>query len=395
MIRSSRYLNRLGIFASIAVAILTVSSCRSKGSDAESYTYAAPDSVIYSPENASGFIIEGWKGRRSLLITVSRPWQGADSVGSSASTLLILRNGEDIPAGYQGSVIKDEARKIITMSSTHIAMLEALDGTDRIAGVSGLRFVSSPAIAARAEGVVDVGYDGNINYENLAGAMPDLVLLYGVSGPSAMEGKLRELDIPYIYISDYMEEHPLGKAEWAVALGEIIGRREAARNMYDSIPERYHSLAGMVRERVSSCPGVMLNTPYGGTWWMPPSDSYMVRLITDAGGNYLYRGKMTHQSTPIDIEEATSMVESADFWLNPGTLTSAGSLSQQFPRLKNAQCVTSGRVWNNNRRSTRGGGNDFYESGIMHPDVILADLISIFHPELMAGYEPFYYTRLQ
>ena len=52
-------------------------------------------------------------------------------------------------------------------------------------------------------------------------------------------------------------------------------------------------------------------------------------------------------------------------------------------------------MWNNNRRSTSGGGNDFYESGIMHPDVILADLISIFHPDLMPGYEPRYYTRLK
>ena len=331
----------LTIFSSIALSILALASCRAKGSETSDSSYAAPDSVIFAPSHASGYVIEGWKGRQSVLITVNRPWQGADSVGSSASTLLILRGGEEAPDGYHGSVLTDEARRLVAMSSTHIAMLEALGETGRIAGVSGLRFVSSPAITARGDSIADVGYDGNISYENLAGAMPDLVLLYGVSGPSAMEGKLRELNIPYIYISDYMEEHPLGKAEWAVALGEIAGNREMAQSVFDSIPARYLELAQMVREQSSTSPGVMLNTPYSGNWWMPPSDSYMVRLIADAGGDYLYRGKMSRQSTPIDLEEATTLVQSADYWLNPGTLTTLASLRRQYPRLADAPCVRS------------------------------------------------------
>lgn len=375
-------------------ATLIFSSCRHENRSQDAGSYAAPDSMIYMPENASGFTIEGWKGRRSVLLTVNTPWQGADSTGETASSLLIVRGGEEIPRGYQGAVINDEARHIVAMSSTHIAMLEALGEIDRIAGVSGRRFVTSQALSSRGEEVADVGYDGNIDYETLAGAMPDLVLLYGVAGPSSMEGKLRELGLPYIYISDYLEEHPLGKAEWAVALGEIVGRREMARRVYDSIPDRYHALAQMVREQAKDHPRVMLNTPYGGSWWMPPSDSYMVRLITDAGGEYMYRSKILRQSTPIDLEEATAMVDNADYWLNPGSITSLESLCSQLPRLADAPCVKAGAVWNNNRRSTPGGGNDFFESGIMHPDIILSDLIHIFHPELMEGYEPQYYTRL-
>lgn len=394
MTRLSRYPLAL-LLALTVVVISTLNGCSPKSSTASADgSFTAPDTVIYAPGYASGFTIEGWKGRQSVLLTVNIPWQGADSTGALASSLLIVRDGEEVPAGYDGAVISDRARRIVVMSSTHIAMLEALGETDRIAGVSGLRFVSSPAVIARGDSVADVGYDGNINYENLAGSMPDLVLLYGVAGPSAMEGKLRELGIPYVYIADYMEEHPLGKAEWAVALGEIAGEREEAAKMYDSIPERYHSLCRLAGEQAGERPRVMLNTPYGGTWWMPPTDSYMVRLIADAGGEYMYRGKISRQSTPIDIEEATAMVEGADYWLNPGTLTSLEGLRSQLPRLADAGCVKRGRVWNNNRRSTPGGGNDFYESGIMHPDVVLADLIAIFHPGLLPGYEPRYYTRL-
>ena len=108
----------------------------------------------------------------------------------------------------------------------------------------------------------------------------------------------------------------------------------------------------------------------------------------------MYRSKILRQSTPIDLEEATAMVDNADYWLNPGSITSLESLCSQLPRLADAPCVKAGAVWNNNRRSTPGGGNDFFESGIMHPDIILSDLIHIFHPELIDGYEPQYYTRL-
>ena len=53
----------------------------------------------------------------------------------------------------------------------------------------------------------------------------DSVLLYGVNGASAMESKLEELDIPFMYVGDYLEESPLGKAEWMVVLSDVYKRQ--------------------------------------------------------------------------------------------------------------------------------------------------------------------------
>ncbi len=175
-------------------------------------------SDVYTPVYARGFSISGAEGKRSTLLTVSNPWQGADSVVVS---LFISRDGEPVPDGFEGQVIYGDAARVITMSSTQIAMLDAIGESRKVVGVSGLGFISSPGIRSRRDSIGDVGYDSNFNYELIMSLDPDIVLLYGVNGASPVESKLRELDIPFIYIGDYLESSPLGKAEWMVALAEI------------------------------------------------------------------------------------------------------------------------------------------------------------------------------
>lgn len=139
--------------------------------------------TIYAPEYATGFTINGIDGMNSTVITVSNPWQGADSV---TGMLFLARDGEKAPAGFEGQSVEWPAKRIVAMSSTHIAMLDAIDETGRIVGVSGLGFISNPEIRKRSNTTGDVGYDGNVNYETLISLNPDLVLLYGVNGASSM-----------------------------------------------------------------------------------------------------------------------------------------------------------------------------------------------------------------
>ena len=145
-----------------------------------------------------------------------------------------------------GQVLGKDAERIICMSSTHIAMLDAIGETGRVVGVSGIDYISNPDIQARRDSVGDVGYEGNINYELLLSLDPDLVLLYGVNGASSMEGKLKELDIPFMYVGDYLEESPLGKAEWLVALSEVIGKRAEGEKVFAEIPVRYKDRKSVV-----------------------------------------------------------------------------------------------------------------------------------------------------
>ncbi len=335
---------------------------------------------VYTPAYASGFRIDSATGAHSTLLRVTSPWQGAEG---EESLLFIARNGEQPPAGFSGQVLSGAARRIVCLSSSHIAMLDALGEVERTVGVSGMDFIANAYVTAHRAEIADVGFDGSTDYEQLVGCAPDLVLLYGVNGANGMEPKLRELGIPYLYIGEYLEESPLGKAEWMVALAEVIGRRATGLQRFAEIPLRYNALKRQVAEEVHDAPAVMLNTPYGDNWFMPSTGSYLARLIADAGGDYLYRKNTGNTSMPIDLEEAYLLVSQADVWLNVGSAQSLDELQALCPKFTDTRCFRSGAVYNNNARTTAAGGNDFFESAVVHPDRVLRDLVKIFHPELV------------
>ena len=355
-----KVLKNLSLMVLLALAF---AGCRGKSSQLADF-----NKQLYAPEYASGFKIERADGRQSVLVSVMNPWQGADSV---TTRLFISRNGEPVPEGFDGQVLEGDAQRIVAMSSTHIAMLDAIGEVGRVAGVSGIDYISNPDIQARRDSIGDVGY-----------------------GASAMESKLEELDIPFMYVGDYLEESPLGKAEWMVALSEVAGKRGDGEKTFAAIPVRYNALKKKVADSALDAPSVMLNVPYGDSWFMPSTQSYAARLIADAGGHYVYQKNTGNASVPIDMEEAYLLASDADMWLNVGMANSLDELKASCPKFTDTRCFKNGNVYNNNARTNAGGGNDYYESAVVNPDIVLRDLVKIFHPELVQE-ECVYYKRLK
>lgn len=367
----------------IGVLMLALTSCHGSNSGTDDFNIP-----LYEPEYASGFRIDGADGMKSTMITVDNPWQSADSVRMH---LFIARDGEKIPEGDNIQVLEGDAKRIVAMSSTHIAMLDALGKAENVVGVSGIDYITNPTVQAHRDSIGDIGFEGNINYELLLALDPDIVLLYGVNGASSMEGKLKELGIPFMYVGDYLEESPLGKAEWLVAISEITGNRHEGEKIFKEIPEHYKELKGLVVHEASSKPKVMINTPYNDTWFMPSSKSYAVQLIQDAGGDFIYHQDSGNESVAIDLEKAYELASQADIWLNPGRATSLEEVRSMVPKFADTPPFRNGMIFNNNLRTTAAGGNDYYESAVVHPDIVLRDLIKIFHPELVA--EEFVYHQ--
>lgn len=382
-------MKRLHFVIGLFVLAITIVSCGGNGNSSVS-TYA--DS-IYLPEYASGFRILGAEGSSSVIIESVNPWQGADSV---VTRLFIARDGEETPQGFEGQVIEGNARRIVAMSSTHIAMLDVIGETARVVGVSGMDFISNDAVRSRRDSIGDVGYDGNVNYELLLSLQPDIILLYGTNGASGMEPKLKELGIPYVYIGEYLEDSALGKAEWIVAVAEIVGKRDEGIKAFSAIPERYNA----IREKAADClkhssrPKVMINLPYGDSWFMAPTGSYLVRLIEDAGGDYIYKKNNSNESRPIDLEEAFMLVSASDKWINVGQTRSLDELRKNYPKFAATKPVLSGEVYNTTGRVAANGANDYWERGVVEPDVVLRDMVMIFHPEL-ADSDLVYYEKLK
>ena len=344
---------------------------------------------VYTPEYATGFKILGAKNAQSTLIQVSNPWQGAKNVTMS---YFISRNGELPPTGFTGPTIPAGAQHIVCMSSSYIAMLDALGQVDRIDAVSGINYIANPYILAHRYSNKDMGPE--MNYELLLGLKPDVVLLYGIGdAQTAVTDKLKELAIPYMYVGEYLEESPLGKAEWLVALSELTDSRDKGIDVFREIPKRYQALKDLTAS-VEQRPTVMFNTPWNDSWVMPSTHSYMAQLVTDAGADYIYKENTSNSSTPIGLETAYGLIQKADYWINVGTASTLDELKNMNPKFADAKSVRNKTVYNNNLRITATGGNDYWESAVVRPDVVLRDLIHIFHPELVSD-STYYYRHLE
>lgn len=375
---------RASLFLTLSLLSILVVSCAGSAGTQEDYNVE-----VYKPTYASGFEILGQEGKQSTIIRVSSPWQGDKT---PERLLFIQRDGEAVPAGFNGQILTGDAERIVCMSSTQIAMLHLVDASKNVVGVSGLDFITSQEIQSRRAEMGDVGYDGNINYELLMSLHPDLVLLYGVFGADPMESRLKELGIPYMYVGEYVEESPLGKAEWMMAVAETVGKRQRAEEVFQQIPEKYDALKKRVADAGEKAPKVMLNMPYGDSWFLPPLQSYITTLISDAGGEYIYTENNSRSSKAIDMEEAYLLTAKADKWLNLGSdMQSAADVKRVLPKFADLPVVQKCELYNNTERTTQAGGNDFYESGVVNPDLVLRDIIKALHPSLVP--EPYTYYR--
>lgn len=344
---------------------------------------------VYTPEYASGFKILGAENAASTLIQITNPWQGANDVTMS---YFVTRNGEQAPAGFNGPVIPAGAKQIVCMSSSYVAMLDELGEVNRIVGVSGIDYIANPYILAHKDSIKDMGPE--MNYELLIGLKPDVVLLYGIGdAQTAVTDKLKELSIPYMYVGEYLEESPLGKAEWMVALSELTDSREKGIEIFSEIPKRYQTLKDLTAS-VEQRPTVMFNTPWNDSWIMPSTKSYMAQLVNDAGADYIYKENTSNSSAPIGLETAYGLIQKADYWINVGMASTLDELKAVNPKFTDAKSVREKTAYNNNLRLTATGGNEYWESAVVRPDIVLRDLIHIFHPELVSD-SLYYYRHLE
>lgn len=366
------------------------------GSSLSDSNLSTPDGqesdTLYNPRHATRFVV--LRAPQGKILRVRDPWQGARSVEYS---LLIADPGSTAPEGFRGTVVTAPLRKVVCMSASFVAFLAAIGEERTIVGISGTDYISTPSVRRMIErkAVADVGYDNAANYELILALKPDLVLAYGVNSENtAFTSKLNEMGIKVFYIGDYVENSPLGRAEWIVPFGYMTGREEKAVAIFDTIESRYDD-ARKLAAGLTSRPEVMLNAPWRDSWFVPGDRSYMVRLIDDAGGLYVCRGEDTESSRAISNESAFVYASKADVWLNPGSVTTMKELRALNPNFAGIPAVRSGRVFNNNLRSTPKGGSDFWESGTVNPHIVLRDMVSILHPGADSTHKLYYFRHIK
>ncbi len=341
---------------------------------------------------AHGFQLE--KTENFTKLSVFNPWERAEDISVD---YYLVKKGASLPDSFTNEkVIRTPVERVICLSTTHIAFLEALNETGTIAGISGSQYVSNPTVRKRIKDgeVSDVGYGQNLNYEEIVNQQPDLVMVYGVgSEVTSYTQKLEELGVPVILIAEYLEENPLGKTEWIKFVGALFEKETEAENYFSEVENNYLELKQKVAGKTDK-PKVLVGSPYKETWWVPGGNSYMANLISDAGGNYLGKETGTNESYAISFENALAWGSEANVWINMGNLTSKKEIQTANERFARLKVFNEGKIYNNIKRLSSHGGNDFWESGTVHPDWILRDLIAIFYPGLIDA-EMIYYEEIK
>jgi iron complex transport system substrate-binding protein len=328
-------------------------------------------------------------------VKIINPWQGATDI---RQRYYLVKRGSDLPEGLDSSeVIFVPLHKIICMSTTHIAMISALGEERSIAGVSGTNYIYSPALKRNVDRglVVDVGYEANLNKELILKISPDLIMIYGIGGESAgYVGRLKELGTRVIINADYLETDPLSRAEWIKLFGALYCKEKIADSIYKSEVDEYNRLSSYVLQNSKEKPKVLLGLPFKDTWYISPGNSFICKLISDAGGEYLWKNTESSVSMPYGIENVYLRGMKADFWLNINSVSSRNEISNIDKRLNDLPCFKKDNLFNNNKRITADGGNDYWESGGLYPHLILKDLAVILHPELFSDHEMTYYKKI-
>lgn len=375
-------------FVLIVVLLFAASACGpgyhdSKGTNAEG-TNSVVKAERLSIERHDSFSV----------VTIKNPWQGTSNMDL---VYYLAKTGSILPKHVDtSSVIRVPVKNIICMSASYAAMISALGKEETISAVSGKDLLYSRTLNARIDSgfIRDVGYEASLNNELIVELAPDLVMMYGVGGESAgYAGKLKELGIKILFNADYLETDPLGKAEWIKLFGALFCEEKQADSIFIEETRSYNQVKDLTK-KVNSHPKVLLGLPFKDTWYISPGNSYISKLISDAGGKYLWSDSKSAISMPYGLESVYERAVHADYWMNTGTAASKQEISAIDRRFAALPCYIDDKVYNNNQRMTSKGGNDYWETGSVHPHLILEDMVKILHPELSGSNELFFFRKL-
>ena len=367
--------------------ILGFYSCKNESRDESSSQKSSEEVTI---ENAKGFSIQKFEGYS--ILKVETPWPGAEK----PFIYLLKEKGVQIPKEVNyDQVVPIPLQKVVVTSTTHIPALEALNEENTLVGFPGLDYISSEKTRKRIENdqISELGKNENINTEVLIELSPDVVVGFAINASNKSFETIQKTGIPVIYNGDWTEQNPLGKAEWIKFFGALYGKEKKAEEIFNNIKSEYLK-AKKTAKTAKSRPGVIGGSMFNDKWYMPYGNSWQAQFIKDANANYLYKNSKGDGSLSLAFESVLEKAGDAEYWVSSGQFTSYEQLFNESEHYKRFKAVKDRKVYSVSLNKGATGGILFYELGPQRPDLILKDLISIFHPELLQDHQPVFYKPL-
>lgn len=341
---------------------------------------------------AKNFTLEYKDGYK--LLTVLTPWAGATEPVRYA----LVPKGQADPTGIEGiMVVHTPIESFVSLSTTYLPFLEQIDALSSLVAVDSGAYIYNPDVQTwlQAGAVAEVGSGAVINVERLVDLNPDLIMT-SASGFAEYDShpQLLEAGLKVVINSDYLEQNPLGRAEWGKFIAAFFDKEAEAARLFDEMVVRYEeakTAANLSATRFT----VFTNTAYEGTWYMPGGESYIANLLADAGADYVFKDIEGSGAQPLDFEVVLERAKDADYWINVGAVTDLSALAAMDARYADFKAFQDGNVYTYSKRVNELGAVDYFESGAAMPDVILMDLIKALHIGALPEHEFFFYQALR
>lgn len=283
-------------------------------------------------------------------------------------------------------------RNLTTISTTHLAFIDALNGLEYLSSIPHSDRVLAENIrkVISKKALHNIGQGNRLNFEVLADTKPDVIFTYPFDAPSF--NKIESLGILPLHIAEYMEDNPLGRAEWVKLFGVLLGEEELAERIFLQIEANYLQVQATLNQSEKS-PTILFGSSWKGQWHAPSGKSFFAQFIQDAGGDYVFSSYQKRDNVLLDLEEVIKIGEDADQWGQ--ILFSENEVTKQEFTRGDSRYETLRPTKENQLFYCNTSDADYFGKGILEPDVVVKDLAAIFHPNLFPNHTFTYFKPLE
>jgi len=341
-------------------------------------------SVLY----AKGFSIE--KIDKNSVIKVFDPWQK----GKILKSYYLYHQGDSIPARFKNySAVKIPLEKIAVTSLDNVGFLNLLASLKKVVAVSDYQRIYNPEIKKGIDlkHIKNIGPAVDVNFESLISSQAEAVFSTTYNTYDHKTDLFEKASITLIYNMDWMENTALGRAEWLKFVAAFLDKDAMADSIFKHIDIRYNVLKHKAIVSKNK-PSVLVGSNYKEVWYLPGGKSYIASLLKDAGADYFWKNDKNLGSLSLSFEKVIEVASNSKIWIDVSFLSFKELISADERYSVFTAC--SNTLIYNNLGMSKGLANDYWETGLCRPDIILEDLVEIFHPNIL-NHKLVYYKKLE
>jgi iron complex transport system substrate-binding protein len=310
---------------------------------------------------------------------------------------IIKKKNTNAIVDYKNKVLEVPIEKIVVTSTTHIPMVELLNEQNSIIGFPHTKYVSSEKTRALIDSgkIKEIGKESSLNTEILLDLQPELVVGYSISSADKSLITAQKSGINVIYNGDWLEETPLGRAEWIKFFGVLFNKEKKADSIFKVIETNYLK-AQQIALKTNNTPTILSGAIMSKDIWnLPAGNSFVAQFFNNANLNYLWQDSKGKGSLSLSFESVFDKAQNADFWIAPGYFSSKEQLVNSNKLYTKFKAFQNDNIYTASNKKGIAGGIIYYELAPTRPDWVLKDIIKITNPDLLPDYKLNFFEKIQ